>query len=37
MRLLLLLIADMLASGFAFAGSCPALLDHKFTTVQGKE
>ena len=37
MRLLPLLIAAMLASGFAFAGACPALLDHKFKTVQGKE
>ena len=37
MRLLLLFIAAMLASGSAFAGACPALLDHKFTTVQGKE
>ena len=34
MRLLLLFVTAMLASGSAFAGACPALLDHKFTTNQ---
>ena len=37
MRPLLLFIAAMLASGSAFAGACQALLDHKLTTVEGKE
>ena len=34
---LLLWIAALAVSSPAFAGACPALLDHKFTTVQGKE
>lgn len=34
---LLLWIAALAVSGPAFAGTCPALLDHKFTTVDGKE
>jgi glutathione peroxidase len=37
MRLPLLVLAVTLTCGTAFAGACPALLDHKFTTVQGKE
>lgn len=34
---LLLWIAALTASGPAFAGACPALLDHKFTTFDGKQ
>jgi len=37
MRPILLFLAAALASSSALAGACPALLDHKFTTVQGKE
>ncbi len=34
---LLLWIAALAVSGPALGGACPVLLDHKFTTVQGKE
>jgi len=37
MKSLLLLAVTMLASGNVVAGTCPALLDHKFKTVHGKE
>lgn len=37
MKPILLLIAAMLSSSSAFAVPCPALLDHRFKTVQGKE
>ena len=37
MKTKLILIAAMLVSGSAFAGSCPALLNHKFKTVTGSE
>ena len=37
MKAILLFIAAMLTSSAAFAAACPALLDHRFKTVQGKE
>jgi len=37
MKPILLFIAAMLTSSSAFAAACPALLDHRFKTVQGKE